>query len=130
MKDKTANSTVDFEKALSEKHKISRYILRLYVTGLTPKSRQAILNVKRICEEHLKGHYELEVIDISQQPVLAQGEQIIATPTLIKKLPSPLRRFIGDMANTDRILLGLDLVAKEDEFQDPDKRSTDEKENT
>ncbi|MHB8110687.1 MAG: circadian clock KaiB family protein [Syntrophorhabdaceae bacterium] len=130
MKDKTANSTADFEKALSEKHKISRYILRLYVTGLTPKSRQAILNVKRICEEHLKGHYELEVIDISQQPVLAQGEQIIATPTLIKKLPSPLRRFIGDMADTDRILLGLDLVAKEDEFQDPDKRSTDEKEDT
>jgi circadian clock protein KaiB len=131
MKDKTADSRVDFEKALSEKRKPSRYILRLYVTGLTPKSRQAILNVKRICEEHLKGHYELDVIDISQQPVLAQGEQIIATPTLIKKLPAPLRRFIGDMADTDRILLGLDLVIKENEFQDPDERSTDDtKENT
>jgi circadian clock protein KaiB len=90
-----------------------KYILRLYVAGATPKSTQAILNIKKICEEHLKGRYELEVIDIYQQPVLAKGEQIIAAPTLIKKLPAPLRRFIGSMHDTDRILVGLDLKARE-----------------
>lgn len=90
-----------------------RYVLRLYVTGTTRRSMQAIANIQKICEEHLKGRYELEVVDIYQQPVLAAGEQIIAAPTLIKKLPLPLRRFIGDMTNTDRIVLGLDLVSKE-----------------
>jgi circadian clock protein KaiB len=86
-----------------------KYCLRLYVTGTTPKSNRAITNIKRICEEHLRGRYTLEVVDIYQQPVLARGEQIIAAPTLIKRLPLPLRKFIGDMANTERILLGLDL---------------------
>lgn len=86
-----------------------KYCLRLYVTGNTPKSNRAIANIKRICEEHLLGRYSLEVIDIYQQPVLAKGEQIIAAPTLVKKLPLPLRKFIGDMTNTERILLGLDL---------------------
>lgn len=87
----------------------ARYILRLYVTGTTPRSNRAIVNIRKICEEHLAGRYELEVIDIYQQPVLAEGEQIIAAPTLIKSLPLPLRRFIGDMSNTERILVGLDL---------------------
>lgn len=92
-----------------------RYLLRLYVTGATPRSLRAIQNIRRICEEHLKDRYSLEVVDVYQQPVLAKGEQIIAAPTLIKYLPTPLRRFIGDMANTDRILLGLDLrPAKKD----------------
>jgi circadian clock protein KaiB len=86
-----------------------QYLLRLYVTGATPKSLRAIGNIKRVCEEHLKGRYRLEVIDVYQQPVLARGEQIVAAPTLIKYLPAPLRKFIGDMANTDRILLGLDV---------------------
>jgi len=86
-----------------------KYCLRLYVTGTTPKSNRAITNIKKICEEHLQGRYTLEVIDIYQQPVLARGEQIIAAPTLIKRLPLPLRKFIGDMANVERILLGLDL---------------------
>jgi len=86
-----------------------KYCLRLYVTGTTPKSNRAITNIKRICDEHLKGRYTLEVVDIYQQPVLARREQIIAAPTLIKRLPLPLRKFIGDMANTDRILVGLDL---------------------
>jgi circadian clock protein KaiB len=85
------------------------YMLRLYITGTTPQSTRAILNIRKICEEHLKGRYELEVVDISQHPTLAIGEQIIAAPTLIKKLPLPLRRFIGDMSQTERILLGLDL---------------------
>jgi circadian clock protein KaiB len=79
---------------------------------MTPKSTQAIANVKRICNEHLAGRYELEVIDIYQQPKLAKGEQIIAAPTLIKKLPLPLRRLIGDMSNTERFLVGIDLKPK------------------
>jgi circadian clock protein KaiB len=85
------------------------YLLRLYITGTTPQSMRAVANIRRICEEHLQDRYELEVIDLSERPSLAEGEQIIATPTLIKKLPPPLRRFIGDLSQTDRILLGLDL---------------------
>jgi circadian clock protein KaiB len=90
------------------------YLLRLYVSGAAPRSLQAICNIKRTCEEHLRGRYALEVVDVFQQPVLAKGEQIIAAPTLIRYLPKPLRRFIGDMANTDRILLGLDLRKNSD----------------
>ncbi|HEX9615170.1 MAG TPA: circadian clock KaiB family protein [Bacteroidota bacterium] len=85
------------------------YLLRLYVTGTTSRSMRAIANIKNICESYLKGKYQLEVIDIYENPSLGRGEQIIATPTLIKKLPLPLRRFIGDLSNTERILLGLDL---------------------
>ncbi len=85
------------------------YLLKLYITGTTPSSTKAIVNIRKICEEYLHGRYDLEVIDISQHPTLAEGEQIIAAPTLIKKLPLPLRRFIGDMSQTERILLGLDL---------------------
>ncbi len=90
-------------------HVVVRYLLRLYVTGSTPRSTRATTNVRKICEEHLEGRYDLEVFDISQYPTLAQGEQIIAAPTLIKREPLPLRRFIGDMSQTERILLGLDL---------------------
>jgi circadian clock protein KaiB len=93
--------------------KEKKYVLRLYVAGATLRSTEAILNIKKVCEEHLKGRYELEVIDIYQQPVLAKGEQIIAAPTLVKKLPPPLRRFIGSMADVDRILVGLDLKPKD-----------------
>ncbi len=88
------------------------YILRLYVAGLMPKSTLAIANIKKICEENLQGQYELEVIDLYQQPQLAQGDQIVAVPALIKKLPPPLRRIIGDMSDTDRVLAGLDLPKK------------------
>lgn len=87
----------------------SRYVLRLYLTGTTTLSARAVVNIRRICDEHLQGRYDLEVVDITQHPTLAEGEQIIAAPTLIKKLPLPLRRFIGDMSQTDRLLLGLDL---------------------
>lgn len=90
----------------------SRYALRLYVAGKSPKSINAIANLKKICEENLQGRYELEVIDLYQQPQLAQGEQIIALPTLIRKLPPPLRRIIGDMSNTERVLVGLDIRKK------------------
>jgi circadian clock protein KaiB len=87
-----------------------RYILRLYVTGMTSRSSRAVSNLKAICDEYLEGRYDLEVIDIYQQPVLTKGEQIIAAPTLIKKLPLPMRRIIGDMSNRERVLLGLDLI--------------------
>src|SRR5215216_1615579 len=83
--------------------------LRLYVAGQTPKSAAALANLKRICETHLAGRYEIEVVDLLVNPKLAAGEQIIAAPTLIKQLPRPLRRFIGDMSQTEHILLGLDL---------------------
>ena len=86
------------------------YVLRLYVTGMTPRSTRAITNLQQICDEYLDGRYDLKVVDIYQQPVLAKGEQIIAAPTLIKKLPLPFRRIIGDMSRHDRVLLGLDLI--------------------
>lgn len=101
-------STQQFESALEQSEK-ENYVLRLYVTGSTPKSIRAISNIKQICEEHLKGRYNLEVIDIYQKQNLARGEQIIAVPTLIKKLPLPLRRIIGDLSNRERVLIGLDL---------------------
>ncbi len=90
-----------------------RYILSLYVTGVTPRSMRAIANIKRICEEHLQGLYVLEVIDIYQQPELAAREEIIAAPTLIKELPPPLRTLVGDMSNEERVLVGLGLRSKE-----------------
>lgn len=86
-----------------------KYLLRLFVTGQTPRSVKSIENLKRLCERYLKGRYELEVIDIYQQPGLASEDQIIAAPTLIKKLPLPLRRLVGDFSNQDRVVVGLDL---------------------
>jgi len=85
------------------------YVLRLYVAGLTARSRTAIANITSICEEHLQGRYDLEVIDVFQRPILAREEQIIATPTLVKKLPAPLRRLIGDLSEREKVLVGLDL---------------------
>jgi circadian clock protein KaiB len=90
------------------------YVLRLYITGATPRSTRAIQNVRRVCEQYLPGCYDLEVIDVYQQPTLARGEQIVAAPTLIKKLPLPLRKIIGDMSNEGRVLLGLDLRPQAD----------------
>lgn len=86
-----------------------RYELRLYVAGVTPRSARAIANIKEICDEHLKGLHALQVIDLYQQPVLAERDQIVAVPTLIKKLPPPLRRIIGDLSDRERVLVGLDL---------------------
>ncbi len=104
-------NTEEFEKAAAARNQ-GKYVLRLYVTGMTPKSSQAIANVQELCKKHLAGRYELEVIDIYQQPQLAKGEQIIAAPTLIKKLPLPLRRLIGDMSDTEEFLMGIDLKPK------------------
>jgi circadian clock protein KaiB len=90
----------------------AKHVLRLYVTGVTGKSLRAIENVRRICDEHLKGRYELEVIDLYKNLPLARGDQIIAAPTLIKRLPLPLRRLIGDMSDEARVLVGLDVRPK------------------
>jgi circadian clock protein KaiB len=90
--------------------KNGKYSLQLYVAGMTPRSSRAIVNIKEICEDRLKDRYELEIVDVYQQPALAKKEQIIAAPTLIKSLPAPLRRFIGDMSDTDRLLAGLGLA--------------------
>ena len=91
----------------------AKYVLRLYVSGSTLKSSRAVENIKRVCEQHLKNRYDLEVIDIYQQAKLARDEQIVAVPTLIKRLPLPLRRIIGDMSNQEKVLFGLDLRVRE-----------------
>ncbi len=106
------DATKEFEQALQATDE-NTYVLRLYVSGLTPNSQRAIENIRKICNEHLKGRYDLEIIDIFQQPTLAKEGQIIAAPTLIKKLPLPLRKFIGDMSKTERLIVGLDLKKKE-----------------
>lgn len=114
-KPRLTDSVADFEKAAKAAETAGgkqQYVLRLYVAGINPRSSAAIRSITEICEEHLKGHYELQIIDIYQKPTLAAGEQIIAAPTLIKKLPEPLRRFIGNLADKDRILVGLDLRPK------------------
>jgi len=111
MKDKISKikkSTKEFDLTVSELGQ-EKYILRLYITGATSRSVLAITNLKKICEEYLEGRYELEIIDLYQKPCLAKDEQIIAAPTLIKKLPLPFRRIIGDMSNKEKVLLGLDL---------------------
>jgi circadian clock protein KaiB len=100
------------ERATRDKSKLF-YVLRLFVTGMTPNSQAAIENVRELCETYLKGRYQLDVVDIYQNPHSASKEQIIAAPTLIKKLPLPLRKFVGDMTKTKKILVGLDLKIEE-----------------
>jgi circadian clock protein KaiB len=106
------DSKAAFERALQETDQ-SHYVLRLYVSGMTPNSQRAIENAQKICEEHLQGRFELEIVDIYQQPIFAKEGQIVAVPTLVKELPLPLRKFIGDLSQTERILAGLDLRKKE-----------------
>jgi circadian clock protein KaiB len=98
------------KKSEGEQEKESElYQLRLYVAGQTPRSLAAFANLKKICEEHLKGRYRIEVIDLLENPTLAKGDQILAIPTLVRKLPQPVRKIIGDLSNTERVLIGLDL---------------------
>ncbi|MBI3946437.1 MAG: hypothetical protein HY321_11000 [Armatimonadetes bacterium] len=111
------DSTAEFEAALAERE-ARQYVLRLYVTGTTPRSRQAIENLRRLCEEHLQGRYQLEVVDIYQQPDLAGQAHILAAPTLIKQLPLPLRRFVGDLSDKERILAGLEIKPAPPEEKD------------
>lgn len=90
---------------------MNTYRLRLYITGRTPRAERALANLRRICSEELAGQYELEIIDVLERPQLAENEKILATPTLIRELPPPLRRVIGDLSDTERVLLGLDVRA-------------------
>ena len=115
LKSKLQNATEAFEEALKGKRlRRAKYILRLYVTGSTMRSLRAIANLKKLCEEHLPDDYDLEVIDIYKNPNAAREEQIVAAPTLIKRLPSPLRRFVGDMSNTQKLLVGLDIYQRQE----------------
>ena len=88
---------------------VKAYVLRLYVAGQPPKSVLAFRNLKQICEDHLQGRYEIEIIDLLENPQLARGDQILAVPTLVRRLPEPIKKIIGDLSNTERVLVGLDL---------------------
>jgi len=100
--------------ALEKAPAAEKYLLRLYVSGVTARSRRSILNINAVCKENLQGQYDLEVVDIHQKPSLAKDEQIVATPTLIKLLPLPLRRIVGDLSDRDGVLFGLDIKKKPD----------------
>ena len=106
-------ASVGGTKSAVARFRRAKYVLRLYVSGSTLKSAMAIENVKRVCEQHLKGRYDLEVIDIHQHANLARDEQIVAVPTLIKRLPIPLRKLIGDLSDLNKVLFGLDLKIRE-----------------
>jgi circadian clock protein KaiB len=114
LKSKLRNTTEAFEDALKGGAlRRAKYILRLYVSGSSTRSLKAVHNLKKICEEHLPD-YDLEVIDIYENPTAAREEQIIAAPTLVKKLPRPLRKFVGDLSNTQKILIGLDIYKRQE----------------
>lgn len=117
----STHSDIEAGAGMTEYH----YVLRLYITGPTQQSTRAVVNIRQICEEHLPGRYDLEVIDVCQHPELAAREQIIAAPTLIKELPLPLRRFIGDMSQKERILVGLDLMKRPHSEGDSDPNPRD-----
>jgi circadian clock protein KaiB len=99
-------------KARPAKAKSDTFVLRLYIAGQTPNSMAAVANLKKICEENLAGRYQIQVIDLLENPQLARGDQILAIPTLVRKLPEPVRKIIGDLSNTERVLVGLDLRPK------------------
>ncbi len=106
-------SKVPAKKKSAKRAAERSYVLRLYVNDDTHKSRTAVANIKRVCETHLDGRYDLEVIDICKQAKLARDEQIVAVPTLIKRLPAPLQRLVGDMSDLKKVLVGLDLLVRE-----------------
>jgi circadian clock protein KaiB len=116
LKDKLRSTTEAFEEALNVGTAFNRakYILRLYVIGSSTRSLRAVYNLKKICEENFPNDYELEVIDIYKHPEVARAEQIVAVPTLVKKLPEPLRKFVGDLSNAQKILVGLDIYKRQD----------------
>ena len=101
------------QQVVSPSEASQAYQLRLYVAGQTPKSVLAFSNLKQICEQHLQGRYEIEIIDLLQNPQLARGDQILAVPTLVRRLPEPIKKIIGDLSNTERVLVGLDLRARQ-----------------
>jgi circadian clock protein KaiB len=103
------STTAEFEALIRKTRDGERYVLKLYVTGASPRSAQAVANIRSLCDEHLSGRYDLEVVDIYQQPAEASGAQIIAAPTLVKQFPALAKRMVGDLSNRARVLLGLDL---------------------
>ncbi len=109
MKQKKSKDSSARPRKKSKESKKQEYTLRLYIAEMSPKSKRAIVNIKALCDGRLKDRYKLEVIDILRNPVLATGEQIIATPTLIRKLPLPMQKFIGDLTEAERVLVGVDL---------------------
>lgn len=111
MPDKSPNKTAEFERALAEPD-TQLYVLRLCISGMTPRSREAILSIRQICETHLQGQYHLEVIDLYQQPALAAKHEILATPTLVKTLPAPVRRLVGNLSDTEKTLSRLGVSVK------------------
>lgn len=112
--DGTGDLTAAFEQAAADQSQ-GQYVLTLYVAGMRPRSQRAIDNIRRLCDEHLAGRYELQIIDIYQQPALAEGSQIVAAPTLVKKLPPPLRQIIGDMSDDGRVLVALGVKVPENQ---------------
>lgn len=109
MKKRVQQSAAKAEKRQRHAKKESAYVLRLYITGSTPRAKSALIKVKKFCEEHLKDQYQLDVIDIYQQPAYAREAQIVAAPTLVKKLPEPLRKLVGDFSNAERVITALGL---------------------
>jgi circadian clock protein KaiB len=115
LRNKLRSATEAFETALNAGAlRRAKYILRLYVTGSSARSLKAVYNLRKLCEEHLPDDYDLEVIDINENPDAAREEQIIAAPTLVRKLPKPLRKFVGDLSNTQKILVGLDIYKRQE----------------
>lgn len=108
--DEKTNKYNEFEQVIEAKKKGGKYILRLFVAGINPKSKRAIENLREVCETNLKDQYELEIIDIYQQPLFAKDGNIIAAPTLIKELPLPIRRFVGDLSDKKKLIVGLDII--------------------
>ena len=113
-REKLRNATEAFEEALKgDTLRRAKYIFRLYVTGSSGRSLRAVHNLKKLCEEYLSDDYDLEVIDIYENPAAARDEQIVAAPTLVKQLPQPIRKFVGDLSNTQKILVGLDIYERQ-----------------
>jgi circadian clock protein KaiB len=108
---RTKNSLAAFAKA-SARSRSPRYVLQLFVAGATPRSNRALVNLREICEQHLHGRYDLDVVDVYEHPEMAKDGQVLAVPTLLKKLPAPLRRLVGDLSDRERVLLGLNLKAR------------------
>jgi circadian clock protein KaiB len=113
-KPKTKNTAATRARKRTAKRSVPRYALRLYITGQTPRSRQSVENLRALCDKYIPGQFDLEVVDIYQQPAMAAAGQIIAAPTLIKSMPLPLRRLVGDFSDQSRVILGLDIKLDEE----------------
>ncbi len=112
MMDEEKNRIEEFEEALETSKKDEKYVLRLFIAGMNPRSKKALENLQLVCDEELEGQCELEIIDIYQQPIFAKEGKIVAAPTLIKELPLPIRRFVGDLSDKEKLLIGLDFRSK------------------